>query len=491
MLFTLDCVGQKHDAIWTLGYGSGFSTTGGFNIDFGQGSVKFDTINRPMDFLGTVGSICDSAGNLLFCCNGEYVADKNDQKMPNGDSLNIAWGAYGYGYPVPQGIIILQQPDTQNIYYIFHICIEFNPVWSTTQIKGSLWYSVVDMTLNNGLGDVVIKNQRIIDGGLIPYSNLTACKHANGKDWWVVVPKKESNGYYKVLFNKKGVELAALQSVGDTIPEYHDGSGMSCFSPDGQKYAFYNTNTDLYLFDFNRCNGELYNFKHIPIHDTCDTYNCTTGIAFSPNSRFLYVSGYFYLYQIDLKPADTPYSIIKLAELDYQLDTNMYLTAFCNPQLAFDKKIYISTSTSSTYYYHVISSPDEPGVDCGFVMRGLQLPRLGGNEIPHFPNYRLGPVSNEYCDSLSVGTKNPVQNSSVAFSLWPNPAHSSFAFSRESAENEGILRLFDANGRLYMTKTISEGANNIQVDVSTLSPGSYVVEFVCEQIIGHKKLVVQ
>ena len=59
-------------------------------------------------------------------------------------------------------------------------------------------YTYVDMSLNDGLGDVTIKNKTLLKGELLG-SYLTAISHSNKLDWWVIQPKENSNIYYKIL----------------------------------------------------------------------------------------------------------------------------------------------------------------------------------------------------------------------------------------------------------------------------------------------------
>lgn len=54
------------------------------------------------------------------------------------------------------------------------------------------------------------------------------------------------------------------------------------------------------IYDFDRCNGLLYDLAQINYNDTA----FSGGVAISPNSRFLYVSSYRYVYQYDLWEED-------------------------------------------------------------------------------------------------------------------------------------------------------------------------------------------
>ena len=68
----------QHGNVWVYGIGN--------TLDFNQ-SPPVDAPQRPMQAFEGSAVACDSLGNLLFYTNGITVYDKNDQIMPNGDSL--------------------------------------------------------------------------------------------------------------------------------------------------------------------------------------------------------------------------------------------------------------------------------------------------------------------------------------------------------------------------------------------------------------------
>jgi len=116
--------------------------------------------------------------------------------------------------------------------------------------------------------------------------------------------------------------------------------GQAAFSPDGKYYAVFNSiNQDLGqfidVFSFDRCSGILSNQRTMHLN-----MDISGGVAFLPNSRFLYVSSYIDLYQYDMWAADIESSKVKLAEFDnWQGVTGLFPTYWLM-QLAPDGKIY-------------------------------------------------------------------------------------------------------------------------------------------------------
>ena len=104
--------------------------------------------------------------------------------------------------------------------------------------------------------------------------------------------------FYKLLLRPQGVSTATTQFIGDTM-EYVQATGQAIFSPDGRKYASYHpryTDNDLLIMDFDRCSGNFNNPVHVSIDDSASA----GGVAFSSNSRFLYLTSRNYIYQFDM-----------------------------------------------------------------------------------------------------------------------------------------------------------------------------------------------
>lgn len=72
--------------------------------------------------------------------------------MPNGSSLICNGGSSA------QAPLVLQNPVNSNQYYIFQTADEMDP-----QYNGNLRYSLVDLCLDNGFGDIIstLKNIQI------------------------------------------------------------------------------------------------------------------------------------------------------------------------------------------------------------------------------------------------------------------------------------------------------------------------------------------
>ena len=390
---------QDHDNVWLMGNQGGAytpnDTTFGITIlRFPNGDIQIENNQQiEMWFNDTDASISDTDGNLLFYFNGIYIEDASYHTMENGEGLN---NFNLNGYDLPQGGLILPLPNDSQKYYLFHseeghVKI---PDWGPEVV--GLYYSIIDMEKNNGLGGVVLKKEPLIIDTL-EYGKITATKHANGRDWWLLMNESHTNRFYQILFDKDGVQVVGNQEIGmDNV----EGLGQAVFSPDGNYYVMFNT-VDLQLgqfieiYDFDRCTGNLSNHRRIQYDE--DAYS--GGAAISPNSRFLYIPSNSFMYQYDLWADDIEASRATVAVYDGYLAP--FPTTFFLAQLAPDNKIYISCS-NGVNVLHVIHNPDEKGLACNVEQHGVHLPTFNGFSIPNFPNYRLGPLDGSPCATLGL-----------------------------------------------------------------------------------------
>ncbi len=406
-LCTSSLFGQgKWDAQWIMGYDSSLEQLGGGTlIDFNLTPPDVSFLLKKHKFEGANTSMCDSLGNLLFYSNGCKIINKEHETMENGDTLSpgniwnfvLDWCDDDDGSPLAQSILALPS-SKENEYFVPTYNSDAISLGDTvgTVVGWELFLNKVDMSLNNGLGKVVEKNIPILVDTL-SMSFLQATKHANGKDWWVIAPEFISNCYYIIHLTELGVANIEKQCLGYER-NWIEGSGQATFSPDGTKYALFQPDNNLNLFDFDRCLGEFSN--PLTISFPTDTIY-RAGVAFSPSSRFLYAFAYTKLYQFDMWASDIPSSKILIDEYDGFADP--FPTTFYMAQLAMDNKIY-NSSSGTHEHMSVIHDPDSLGTLCNFEQHAIQLASLNYWSMPNFANYRLGATNNP-CYPLTTTNK--------------------------------------------------------------------------------------
>ena len=294
------------------------------------------------------------------------------------------------------------------------------------------------------------------------------------------------NCYYKILFTDKGVEDVKLQCQGWSHL-WQDWSGQGVFSPDGSAYVRYDVLNDVSVFDFDCCSGLLSNDRRIRIIDFAQA----GGAAISPNSQFLYISSWDSLYQFDLYDNDIKDSQITIARKDTFTDEFGFPARFYLMQLGPDGRIYCN-STTAIHYLHVIDNPDEKGLASNVQNRGIYLPTRNAFTMPHYPNYRLGPLEGSPCDTLS--TLVPIaEKPENYFTVSPNPARSEVRIELGayfSDLNGLIFELIRVDG-IRLLNFAANGTNTTQ-DISALPAGIYFLRLLDEyrRVVGTKKIVV-
>lgn len=321
-------------------------------VDWTSGSPVALTNGANSAFEGG-STICDStSGSLKFYTNGANVYTNTHVTMPNGTGLMA-------GTSCSQGTLIIPKPKNGNQFYIF-TAQEFCGV-------SGLRHSIVDMTLNSGLGDVVVasKNTALVS----PVSeHLAGVKHANCRDYWVTTrgcSGAGANNFYAYLVTSTGVSAPVTTTIGMTTPAGWPGGFMK-FSPNGQKAAIIHASpARVELYDFNNTTGVFSNL--VTLSSTGSLYG---GLEFSPNSNVLYVGldpNGTNIYQYNLL-AGSAAAIIASATFIGNVGSGYTGEV----QRGLDGKIYISPFHSSQYL-SVINNPNTLGVGCGLVANGFFL----------------------------------------------------------------------------------------------------------------------
>lgn len=357
VLCSLYAMSQKETYNWAFGQRAGltWNTTRSMNVATVNTTTGVTgTFNVPMDGLPSdlptaiqtlegCFSLSDNKGNLLFYSDGSTIWNKNNVPMPNGT------GMYGNSSSAQSGIIM---PYPGNPGKYIALSVQANPWYGIA-------YSIVDMTLDGGLGDLSSKNNAMSGTGSISES-ATAIRHANGTDFWVIAPGRGGN--YHTYFNawkvtKDGV--AATPVVSDiALPSKTTVGAYGYFkiSPDGKHFA-YGQNDDGYRImygDFDTETGVISNAKQKSLA-TGGNIACY-GVEFSPSGKLLYVgnAGVLAVIKFDellqsSTPWSFPYKRLLIANYSGALQTGP------------DKRIYATASTynSQKDYLYVIDNIED------------------------------------------------------------------------------------------------------------------------------------
>ena len=355
LLSSLFTYGQpKRTAFWAFGQN-------GAALDFNCSPPQPIRSGMSYSIEGTA-TISDTQGNLLFYTNGDTVYDRTHKVMPNGFGIGATPGCWGSS---TQQALIIPFPDSDSLYYIFTTdCAEYS-------LANGLRYSMIDMSLNGGLGDVVTKFN------LLEYpvtEKLAAVFHANSKDVWVLAHEHGTNAFFAYLVTSTGLDtVPVISNVGQVhwLPFRPESMARGCmkFSPNGKRLIVLSVSDQhsyaLYpeMFNFNDTSGQV-TLNYTIVDPNLINYY---GASFSNNNDVLYLSGAWRgrnLHQFDA----TATSSSSFLASKTVLDDSTRLSAL---QLGLDGKIYIAVHNG--LWIDVIDNPNTLGIGCNYRQKAIYL----------------------------------------------------------------------------------------------------------------------
>src|SRR6185436_7428372 len=229
-LLKINCFSQGFNHQWLLG--------NTWNNTFPKARMFFDTSSyilqqeyRDMVFEGAEATICDANGNFLMSSNGVWIANANNDTMLNGKGLNPGWDVSAHPHALLEdyGNIFLPFPGDSSKYVLIH-SVKTNQ-FAIDPMR--IYKSVIDITFDSGLGAVTQKNDTIFEDTLS--WGIAACKHANGRDWWIVTVTDGNPTIYKMLLTPTGIASITTQPL-NFQPNTWGNAAQITFSQDGKKF---------------------------------------------------------------------------------------------------------------------------------------------------------------------------------------------------------------------------------------------------------------
>jgi hypothetical protein len=477
----LNSNGQGFNHTFLLGYDIGLFDTNVVStkarLDYTLNSISVIPETRKMAFRASQANISDSTGNLLIATNGCWIANALGDTLLNGSGLNpntctSNWCDPTSGIPLWNSNIILPFPDNPSKYALFHQTCNYN----FNGLPSELYYSVIDMALDSGLGGVITNQKNLIAINNILMPGVSATRHANGRDWWIVLISAYSDTLYKILFAPQGIASITTQTFG--LPNPSNTIGQSKFSPDGSKFSYHNrvfaplgsVTHEIRYFDFDRCSGLFSNNTIISFVDS----NSGNGLAFSSDSKYLYFTTFLKVVQINTDTMDMQASLQVVALNDTFYSPNYpFITDFWLMYLAANGKIYIS-SGSSVLDMHYIDNPDSVGMACNVMQHALHLPCYYVRGNVNHPNYYLGRLQGSPCDTLQWTGIEETQHD-FRFRIYPNPVtrHSLHIGYLLPHNKKGLFQLINTNGQVVYHYPLPQWSNEQDLKLPLLANGIY------------------
>ena len=468
---------SKRGNVWVTG-------TSGNTINFnGSGIITQTGVYFPFKYFASgCSNICDTNGNLLLASDGMNIYDFNGNYIQDGDSI-----VPPYHYAQKNGFSIYSQSsiflplDSNRFYFVTPAFSDAK--YQDCQTVGScyfdlLLYNLVDMNANGGSGQVVKRMVPLMQNARLRKTQMQACRHGNGKDWWLLKNEGDSANVHVFLFTQDSVYDKGVQVFSEPVWGNWDIQGQSAFNSDGSMFATtsHGNSTGLvFISEFDRCYGILSNPNVIQIplnsehnpNDTSMKERLSMGLCFSPNGRFLYITSAANIYQYDLLEDSLRYI--------HGLDTTyLPFTSYTNAYLAPDQKIYIGNYHGTSKQMSRIDNPDVKGIGCNFCPRCLRMDTVANivsvGTPPCMPDYGLGAKT---CWPLSQSES---EVRSVEWVVYPNPSSTVFIVQNKQGKKK---ELYNVQGELLFT------TNEDVIDVKPLARGMYYL-----QVEGQVKKVI-
>jgi len=445
-----------------------------YNWFFGTNSGITFTNTSPQNITSSIttslGSAAVSAANgqLLFYTDGATVYNQSHTVMANGSGL------LGLG---DQPVIILPKPGSTSLYYIF--------TSSNSTVNPGLYYSIVDITLAAGQGSVVSKN--VMLHNTCEVGKITAGKHCNGIDYWVV--SSHTLGIAAYSLSSSGVSSSPV--ISSPLFSFYKNCYIK-LSPNSRKIASVNYTESNgggislrgELADFNNATGQVSSnplvFINTGSSHLYNNYETPYGVEFSPDGQYLYYN-FSTLFQLDL--CSPTFSNLIGGYIPSQESNTLNYTYRRAFQLAPDYKIYMANPGTNSL--GVIQSPTSFSTSCGFQPTGYSLgTNTVQNGLPNFPGFFFEQKPRPYftytpgfnsCMSLSFSPSQvcPSTGYTITGYQWHFGDNASGSFNTTTAANPG--HTFTSPGSYTVTliryfNTCSFSSDTIKQSVLVTSP---------------------
>lgn len=434
ILFLPFCsMAQKQGNIWYFGNQCGLDFSNGKPISISGGKTGTDNPKNSQE--GTA-VISDSAGHILFYTGGETIWNRKHLPMPNGSGLMG-------GVSSTQSSIIVPQPGNDSLFYVF-TSDEFQSYPSSKGYR----YSVVNMCLDNGYGDVLVnyKNRLLLDSAT---EKLAACRDISGNGYWIMGHKLFSDEFHAWHLTSSGISDTVVSHTGTVHGWQFQGAvwrpesaqGQMKFNPAGTKLALVIGNHDpaiLELFDFNAATGVVSNACYEAVDSALQIG--IYGVEFSAAGSKLYTtlaggSGGKRIDQYDLT-AGSCNAIHASRVTIFQSDVNSVMYGL---QLAPTDKIYVLSNSKNDL--GCINFPDLKGAAAQFDSAAVIL---SGTIYYALPSFVAGYKYNNQTVCCNCDTLKPAD--SVANIIIPTV----FTPNNDGINDEWVVRNLQEGTRIEL-----------------------------------------
>ncbi|WP_418057500.1 sortase domain-bontaining protein [Pimelobacter simplex] len=366
----VDCLPAESRATqrwWYFGNGAG--------LDFTAAGTAVPT--TPATSTGIASAegttvVSDVNGALQFWANGTAIFNKLHAVMPNGGGLTGNVSA-------TQTVAAFPSLDQEGIYFVVTTS-------GAEAVNGQLRYSVVDMALDGGKGDVTATKNVDLGPANGAAEGLTALPNANGTGFWVIAAQNSSPNVRAYLFDGTGPadpDGAGPLTAGDPVISVMPTNNLNQYSsfnlsPDLSRVLMTSTQgggnettaSKIRLLDFDAATGQFAQRLEWASATTAGSGQRLYTADFSPSGDYVYATKIF----------DAPhlwrYKIAGAADGAAVKATEEHVGALTGTggqvRRGPDGRMYAAGSGSATL--SVVNAPDQADVaDVDFASGGVTL----------------------------------------------------------------------------------------------------------------------
>ncbi len=428
----------------------------------------------------------DTAGNLVFASNGWRLVNSSGEILAHKlwlDSMPHPDDSYDSTMLlVNMGPLFLDDPGDAAKAYLFYGQYKrlFNAV--NQQMRADIFFTYAYLDIPT---KTLISKNNIILTDTTNSGDMQACRHANGRDWWLIKPGLKENQIYFGLLSPSGITMQLLE-IPD-ITSRHQAGTFSQFSFDGTKYFHYTgtyTRT-MFVYDFDRCNGTLSNPITIDMTDSL-MYGDINAFALSPDGTKIYIRKYNFtpifpqiqgLLQYDLLNGNYTYLAFSASAPNASPNGKSILQ-----QSSYDENGVTYQTLSE------IENPNEAGTACNYVEHKYHINNNATFVMPsNWANFKLGALQGSPCDTLSTHVSE-IQLEPTKMLVYPNPSRGMLYVQLKNQGAKAQLFVRNAQGSvLYSSEFyLSQQVNLEQIN---LSYGLYFIEVKLENEILRDKFI--
>ncbi len=315
--------------------------------------------NSNMDAPEGCAIICDRNGKTIFYTDGTNVYDKTDALIATvigGDPL------------ASQSSIIVPVPGDETLYYIF----------TNEAVNGGsgnvVRYSLFDLKLNGGLGDIVQQN-------LTLFSRSTERITASGQ--WLIIHEFGNNTFRAYPISSAGIGSPVLTAIGSDhlSSPVENSEGYMKLGPRNTlavTLATPGTSNLVELFQLTDSSGVLSNYRKI---DLKEPNGQVYGVEFSPGGNKVFATvkgslGSSHIFEYFIDSIGAPYFKQKITQP----------TELGAIQQGPDSRLYVAVNGAGNDFLGTIQANDDTTQFSSFTLNGFALAG-GTNSRLGLPNF--------------------------------------------------------------------------------------------------------